>query len=45
MWPIRTTYDPLVVRRPQTWLLREDWKLAGGAISARAVPSKLHGTE
>jgi hypothetical protein len=40
MWPIRETYDPLMVRRPQTWLLREGWKRAGGAISARTVPSK-----
>ncbi|HEY0478348.1 MAG TPA: transposase [Kofleriaceae bacterium] len=39
MWPIRETYDPLVVRRPRTWLLAEGWKLAG-AISARSVPSK-----
>jgi REP element-mobilizing transposase RayT len=38
MWPVRETYDPLVVRRPQTWLLREGWKLGGGAISARDVP-------
>jgi hypothetical protein len=38
MWPIRATYDPLVVFRPQTWLLREGWKRAG-AISARDVPS------
>jgi putative transposase len=42
MWPIRETYDPLVVRRPETWLLREGWKRAGGAISARTVPSKPH---
>ena len=41
MWPIREGYDPLMVRRPQTWLLREGWKRAGGAISARTVPSKL----
>jgi hypothetical protein len=40
MWPIRETYDPLMVRRPQTWLLREGWKRAGGTISARTVPSK-----
>jgi putative transposase len=40
MWPIRETYDPLVVRRPQSWLLREGWKLGGGSISARDVPSK-----
>jgi REP element-mobilizing transposase RayT len=39
MWPIRETYDPLVVRRPQTWLLREGWKLQG-SISARDVPGK-----
>src|SRR5438874_611924 len=39
MWPIRATYDPLMVRRPQSWLLREGWKLCG-SISARAVPSK-----
>ena len=40
MWPIRETYDPLVVLRPRTWLLSEGWKLAGGPISARDVPSK-----
>jgi REP element-mobilizing transposase RayT len=40
MWPIRETYDPLMVRRPQSWLLREGWKLGGGPISARDVPSK-----
>ena len=39
MWPIRETYDPLMVRRPQGWLLREGWKLAG-PISAREVPGK-----
>jgi hypothetical protein len=40
MWPIRETYDPLIVRRPATWLLAEGWKLAGGPISAREVPSR-----
>lgn len=39
LWPIRDTYDPLVVRRPQSWLLREGWKLCG-PISARDVPSR-----
>jgi REP element-mobilizing transposase RayT len=39
MWPIRETYDPLVVRRPRSWLLAEGWKLAG-TISAREVPGK-----
>jgi len=38
MWPIRETYDPLVVRRPRSWLLREGWKLVV-AISARDVPA------
>ena len=37
MWPIRQTYDPLVVYRPRTWLLREAWK-RHGPISAREVP-------
>ena len=40
MWPIRETYDPLMVRRPQSWLLQEGWKLGGGPISAREVPSR-----
>jgi REP element-mobilizing transposase RayT len=39
MWPIRQTYDPLMVRRPASWLLSEGWKLSG-EISAREVPSK-----
>jgi REP element-mobilizing transposase RayT len=39
MWPIRATYDPLIVRRPESWLLREGWKLSG-SISARDVPSR-----
>jgi REP-associated tyrosine transposase len=39
MWPIRETYDPLVVRRPQSWLLAAGWKLAG-PISAHEVPGK-----
>jgi REP element-mobilizing transposase RayT len=40
MWPIRATYDPMVVFRPKTWLLAEGWKLGGGPISARDVPGK-----
>jgi hypothetical protein len=39
MWPIRETYDPLFVRRPESWVLREGWKLCG-PISARDVPSR-----
>jgi len=40
MWPIRDTYDPLVVCRPESWLLREGWTRGGGPISARDVPSQ-----
>jgi hypothetical protein len=39
MWPVRATYDPLMVRRPRSWLLREGWKIHG-PISARAVPRR-----
>jgi REP element-mobilizing transposase RayT len=39
MWPVGETYDPLFVRLPQSWLLREAWKLSG-SISAREVPSQ-----
>jgi hypothetical protein len=39
MWPIREGYDPLMVRRPASWLLREGWKRAG-TVSALEVPSK-----
>jgi REP element-mobilizing transposase RayT len=38
-WRWRDTYDPLVVYRPATWLLREGWMKAG-SISYRLVPSK-----
>jgi len=37
MWPVRDTYDPLVVRRPASWVLKEGWKQVG-SISARDVP-------
>jgi REP-associated tyrosine transposase len=39
MWPIRETYDPLVVRTPGCWLLREGWKKSG-SISVHDVPGK-----
>jgi REP element-mobilizing transposase RayT len=39
MWPLRETYDPLIVRTPASWLLREGWKRAG-SISVHDVPSK-----
>jgi putative transposase len=44
MWPIRATYDPLIVRRPQSWILREGWKLAG-VVSARDVPGTHQGPQ
>jgi len=39
MWSIREGYDPLVVKAPRSWLLREGWKRAG-AISVHDVPGK-----
>jgi hypothetical protein len=38
MWPVRDGYEPLMVRRPTSWLLREGWKKSG-AVSALEVPS------
>jgi REP element-mobilizing transposase RayT len=38
LWKMRDTYDPLVVYRPTTWLLREGWK-RHGFISVHEVPS------
>jgi len=37
MWPLRETYDPMLVFRPASWLLREGWKKAG-SISCHEVP-------
>ena len=42
MWPVRETYDPLIVRRPASWLLSEGWKKIG-TISARDVPGPRRG--
>ena len=42
MWPIRETYDPLMVRRPQSWVLREGWRKAG-TVSYREVPGSRRG--
>jgi REP element-mobilizing transposase RayT len=39
MWPMRETYEPMVVRRARSWILREGWKLCG-SISVRDVPSQ-----
>jgi REP element-mobilizing transposase RayT len=38
LWRGPETYEPLLVFRPQTWLLREGWKKAG-PISCREVPA------
>jgi len=39
MWPLPSTYDPLVVYLPKTWLLSEGW-LRHGRITFREVPSQ-----
>jgi REP element-mobilizing transposase RayT len=39
LWRGPATYDPLVVRQPQTWLLRVGWR-RHGLISYREVPSR-----
>jgi hypothetical protein len=38
MWPLRETYDPLVVYLPRTWLLTNGWQMYG-LIGTREVPS------
>jgi len=38
LWRGPDTYEPLMVYRPRTWLLREGWKKAG-EISCRDVPA------
>lgn len=43
MWRLPATYDPLVVFRPRTCLLREGYTRGGGPISAREVPSMPRG--
>jgi hypothetical protein len=39
LWKHRETYDPLMVRRPASWLLTQGWKLHG-PISVRDVPAR-----
>jgi REP element-mobilizing transposase RayT len=39
LWRWPPGYEPLAVRRPQTWLLRVGWKQHAPAISYREVPS------
>jgi REP element-mobilizing transposase RayT len=38
LWPLRSTYYPLLVRRPRTWLLAKGWKEHHPLISVREVP-------
>jgi REP element-mobilizing transposase RayT len=38
MWPLRETYDPLIVYLPRTWLLTDGWQMYG-LIGTREVPS------
>jgi hypothetical protein len=38
-WPVPDGYEPLPVCAPQSWLLREGWKL-GGAISIYEAPGR-----
>ena len=42
LWSFPPTYEPLLVFRPRTWLLREGWKKHGDSISYRAVPAMSH---
>jgi REP element-mobilizing transposase RayT len=39
LWRGPPTYEPLLVYRPRTWLLREGWKKHGATISCREIPS------
>jgi len=42
LWRGPSTYDPLQVFFPRTWLLREGWKVHGATISCGDVPSAKH---
>lgn len=35
------SYEPLVVARPETWLLTHGWRRAGGPISMQTIPGRL----
>ena len=39
LWRGPPTYEPLATYQPRTWLLQEGWKVNGGTISYREVPS------
>ncbi len=38
LWPLRPTYQPLIVLRPRTWLLAKGWQEHHPLISTREVP-------
>jgi REP-associated tyrosine transposase len=38
LWPLRSTYQPLIVFRPRTWLLAKGWSQFHPLISVREVP-------
>ena len=38
LWPLPTTYHPLIVFRPRTWLLAKGWHEHHPLISVREVP-------
>src|SRR5262249_55937663 len=38
LWPLRSTYHPLIVFRPRTWLLAKGWHRFYPLISVREVP-------
>ena len=39
VWPIELEDEPLPVCPPQTWLMRDGWRL-GGELSLYEVPGK-----
>jgi hypothetical protein len=40
LWRTPTTYEPLVVYLPSTWLLQKGWLRGGGRFSVHHVPSQ-----
>jgi REP element-mobilizing transposase RayT len=38
LWPLRPTYQPLIVLRPRTWLLAKGWQKYHPLISTHEVP-------
>jgi REP element-mobilizing transposase RayT len=40
LWPLRPTYQPLIVLRPRTWLLAKGWQQHHPLISTHEVPGR-----